>query len=588
MILTPIEAGAGGETGPLNEAQRASYVTMQRSAFKLLRLVNDLLDLSRLEESRLRLELGRHDLVHQLGTLVEQIQVLAQRKAIALSYRPEVDQAPAWCDAERLERVFVNLLSNALKFTPEGGQVAVRLAPSGAGFEITVSDDGPGFPPEKAARLFERFYQVDMEGTRAHGGTGIGLALAKELVQLHGGTIGAASDGRRGATFTVWLPVGAEVAPAGDGQADAEPVLDWAAGLAARRDFRLLEVEEVAERRVVERDQDEEARAWSVVVVEDNPQIVKLVHTTLRRHFKVLAAGDGLKGLELVRRERPHLVMTDLMMPEIDGLELTRRLRADERTRHIPILMLTARGELDDRVKGLETGVSAYLTKPFAPRELVSAARHLVRAGEQTADLVLTQRMESIELVAAGLAHELNNPLNYVRNALHRVRQDAEQVVPLVRAARERPLEAAEVGAAGPRRRAHRRDAGGGRRRPQAHRRDRRAHEPLRPGRLPPRPGAPRRLGRAAHGGGGGPAGHRPPGGGGAGAGGERPAGVRGRGVPAGAHQPGAERHRGLAGGGRPGHRAGAAATTAGWSWRCATTAPASPPRCCRASSRPS
>jgi len=446
MVLTPIELALEGETGPLTEPQRAGLLTMRRAAFKLLRLVNDLLDLSRLEESRLKLALGRHDLVGQLGSLVEQIQVLAQRKSIALSYRPEVGLAPVWCDAERLERVYVNLLSNAIKFTPPGGHVVVRLEPSGAGYRITVQDDGPGFPPEKATRLFERFYQVDMEGTRAHGGTGIGLALAKELVQLHGGSIAAASDGRSGATFTVWLPIGnqdaaGEAVEAGDG----EPGLDWAAGLSARQDFRLLEVEEASERRVVERDQDEEARAWSVVVVEDHPQIVKLIHSALRHDFKVLAAGDGLKGLELIRKERPHLVVTDLMMPEIDGLELTRRLRADERTRHIPILMLTARGDLDDRVKGLETGVSAYLTKPFAPRELASAARQLVRTEEQTADLVLTQRMESIELVAAGLAHELNNPLNYVRNALVRVRQDAEQVVPLVRASRERALEAAEA-----------------------------------------------------------------------------------------------------------------------------------------------
>ena len=445
MILTPIELALEGESGLLSEPQRAAYLTMQRSAFKLLRLVNDLLDLSKLEESRLRLELGRHDLVSQLGELVEQVQVLAHRKGIALGYRPEVDQALAWCDAERLERVFVNLLSNAVKFTPPGGHVLVRLAPEREGFRVEVEDDGPGFPPEQASQLFERFYQVDMEGTRVHGGTGIGLALAKELVVLHGGTIGAASDGRSGARFTVWLPVGTAAAPADAALLDGEAHQDWVTSFSARRDFRLLEVEEAAERRVVERDQDEEERAWSVVVVEDNPQIVKLVHTTLRHDFKVLAAGDGLKGLDLVRRERPHLVVTDLMMPEIDGMELTRRLRADERTRHIPVLMLTARGELDEKVRGLESGVSAYLTKPFAPRELASVARQLVSAGERTADLVLTQRMESIELVAAGLAHELNNPLNYVRNALHRVRQDAEAVVPLARAARERALAEAEV-----------------------------------------------------------------------------------------------------------------------------------------------
>ena len=165
---------------------------------------------------------------------------------------------------------------------------------------------------------------------------------------------------------------------------------------------------------------------------------------SLRRQFKVLTAPDGLKGLELILRERPNLVVTDLMMPGIDGLALTRRLREEPTTRHIPIIMLSARGELDDRVKGLETGVSAYLTKPFSPKELLTAARELVKAKEQTADLVLTHRMESLEMVAAGLAHEINNPLNYLKNALGRVRLDAEKVLGLCGAARERPLDAGE------------------------------------------------------------------------------------------------------------------------------------------------
>jgi signal transduction histidine kinase len=165
----------------------------------------------------------------------------------------------------------------------------------------------------------------------------------------------------------------------------------------------------------------------------------------LRREFKILAAPDGLKGLELASREAPDLIVTDLMMPGIDGLELTRRLRDNARTRHIPILMLTARGELDDRVRGLETGVSAYLTKPFSPKELITRARQLVQAKEETADLVLTHRMESLELVAAGLAHEINNPLNYIKNALARVRLDAEKALGLAAQSRARPLEPEEV-----------------------------------------------------------------------------------------------------------------------------------------------
>jgi signal transduction histidine kinase len=447
MILAPLELLLH-EEGRLEEAQRNSFQSMYRSALKLLKLINDLLDLSRLEESRLRLEVAEHDLVAHLRSLSEQTQVLASRRDIALSFASDAAEARVLCDLERLERVFVNLLSNAIKFTPPGGHVAVSLAAAADEVEIAVQDDGPGFPPEQAERIFERFYQVDMEGTRRHGGAGIGLALARELVALHGGTIRASSDGKSGARFVVTLPrhhafrSGDLVEPHAPPQ--GESAHDWTLELERRGDFRLLDIDEATERRIIDRDPDEERRRYTAVVVEDNPRVLRVVHMALRRDFKVLAAPDGLKGLELALRERPSLVVTDLMMPGIDGFELTRRLRADPRTGHVPILMLSARGQIDDRVKGLETGVSAYMGKPFSPRELLTTARRLVQAEEETADLVLSRRMESVEIVAAGLAHEINNPLNYVKNALARVGLDAERALALSEIARDRPLEPAE------------------------------------------------------------------------------------------------------------------------------------------------
>jgi DNA-binding response OmpR family regulator len=168
--------------------------------------------------------------------------------------------------------------------------------------------------------------------------------------------------------------------------------IDSALQLERRNEFRLLDIDEATDRRVIERDADEALRPHTVVVVEDSPQVLQVIHMSLRRQFKVLTAPDGLRGLDMVIREQPSLVVTDLMMPEIDGLELTSRLRADPRTRHIPVLMLTARAALDDRVKGLETGVSAYLTKPFSPRELLARIRALLR------------RSRAHETVADGLA----------------------------------------------------------------------------------------------------------------------------------------------------------------------------------------
>jgi signal transduction histidine kinase len=432
------------------DAARNSFNSMYRSALKLLKLINDLLDLSRLEESRLRLHVGDHEMVGYLRTLTEESQVLARRQGILLTFTSAVEQASIRCDLDRLERVFVNLLSNAIKFTPPHGRVDVSVTAGDGRIEVVVEDDGPGFLPQHAERIFERFYQVDMGGTRRHGGAGIGLALARELVQLHGGTIRASSDGNRGARFVVAIPIAPAFRPEDLAPEDVEEVpgdgtIDSALQLERRNEFRLLDIDEATDRRVIERDADEALRPHTVVVVEDSPQVLQVIHMSLRRQFKVLTAPDGLRGLDMVIREQPSLVVTDLMMPEIDGLELTSRLRADPRTRHIPVLMLTARAALDDRVKGLETGVSAYLTKPFSPRELLTCARQLVRAEEETADLVLTRRMESVELVVAGLAHELNNPLNYVKTALVRVGLDVEQAAQLAGHARSRALEVEEA-----------------------------------------------------------------------------------------------------------------------------------------------
>ncbi len=438
IMLAPLELVLEGELGQITEAQRGSFQTMFRNGLKLLKLINDLLDLSKLEESKLRLRVAEHDLVDHLKQLTAQTMVLAQRKQLQLRFLPEHDKQLVFCDLERLERVFVNLLSNAIKFTEPGGTVQVWLFEKQDTVEIVVEDDGPGFPTDKAEQLFERFYQVDMGGTRRHGGTGIGLALARELVTLHGGSLRAESKADKGARFTVELKKGKDHlkpdsldrrqarSDRGGGKRESDGGLqDWAVQLAAREDFKLLDIAEASDRRLLPRDTDERRRRHTALIVEDTPDVIRLVHLALRRDFRVLAAQDGLKGLELAQREQPSVIITDLMMPGIDGFELTKRLREDPRTSAIPIIMLTARGDLEDRVAGLDHGINAYLAKPFSVKELLSTARGLVRETEKTADRVLNGRMDALEIVAAGLAHEINNPLNYVKNALGRVRVDA-------------------------------------------------------------------------------------------------------------------------------------------------------------------
>ncbi len=441
MMLAPLELLVDGHLGSLSDAQRSTLKSIQKSGVKLRRLIGDLLDLSRLEESKLRLRVGEHDLVPYLRALVAQAEPLAQRKSLSLRFESDAAACVVCCDIERLERVMVNLLSNATKFTPADGSVTIRLQDEGASVLLQVIDTGIGFPPGMATRIFDRFFQVDMADTRRYGGTGIGLALAKELVELHGGSIWAEGGVGEGATLSVRLRKGREHFrpealdrrgprtdhPAGTRASD-HGVAEWQVSEDER--YRLFEIDQATEQRIVERDPDEELRAYSVLVVEDTPDVIRVIRLALHHEFRVLAASDGRKGLELAKKHRPTLIVTDLMMPEMDGLSLTRALREDPDTAHIPIVMLTARGDVEDRVSGFESGVNAYLGKPFSAKELVTVVRAQLESRASTADLLMNQKIDSLQTIAGGLAHEIRNPLNYVKNALASIRRDAERLAP--------------------------------------------------------------------------------------------------------------------------------------------------------------
>ncbi len=443
LILAPLALLIEGKLGSLSDAQRSTLHSMQRSGVKLSRMIEDLLDLSKLEESRLRLRIEEHDLVGYLRNLLSQIEPLAQRKNIRLAMHAASIRALVWCDIERLERVFINLLSNATKFTEPGGSVRISLLDEGETVCIEVADTGVGFPSELAGEVFERFFQVDMAGTRRYGGAGLGLALAKELVELHDGEIWAESVPNEGSRFSVRLRkdrdhFSPEVldrrGPAADrlgGQRQSDgSLVDWQ--LDTPKHFRLIEIDEATDQRVVERDADESQREHSVLVVEDTPDVARMIRLALHHDFRFLAAGDGTRGLELARRYRPTVVITDWMMPRMDGMELTRRLRADPLTKHIPIVMLTARSDVENKVEGLETGVSAFLGKPFSANELLSTVRSLVREREATAEALLAGKMDSLESIAGGLAHEIGNPLNYLKNALSAVQRDCRTLIDTV------------------------------------------------------------------------------------------------------------------------------------------------------------
>lgn len=431
LILAPTEAILRGEIGQFTESQQEYIRRIYQNGLRLMKLISDLLDLARLEDSKMRLRIEELDAAHFLERLAHDIRPLAERKGIRLTTEVNGEPPIIFADRHRLEQIFVNLLSNAVKFTGEGGAIRLIAWGDADAVRVCVSDTGIGIPPDKLEVIFDRFSQVDGSSTRRYGGTGIGLALARELVELHGGHIWAESVLGSGTTVHTQFMRGRDHFPADvlerrslthdvarnrrlDG---ALP--EWWEQLTSRNEYRLLPVEEVSERRLAPRDKDirrERGIVRRVLIVEDSREMLQFLHMQLREHFDLYLAENGARGWDLLQRMKPDLVVTDYMMPEMDGRELTRLIRASTEFRHVPVVMLTAKTDVEDRMEGRKAGADQYLAKPFSSAELIQVIQGLLNVHEEQADQLFSQRMDSLQLVSARMAHEIHNPLNYIRN----------------------------------------------------------------------------------------------------------------------------------------------------------------------------
>jgi signal transduction histidine kinase len=441
MIIAPLESLLAQDFGPLTATQRAYLEANHRNALRLLKLINDLLDLAKKEEGFLRLRAVRSDLRTLLGEVVAYARPLAARKNLKLELLIRNAPDNLYIDVEKMERVLVNLLSNALKFTSEGG-VTLTLDCKDGVVELAVSDTGIGIAPEALDKIFERFSQGDGSVTRRFGGTGIGLAYAKEIVTLHGGEILVDSTPRKGSRFVVRLREGEEripesvrdrrVGPPQDPppelrrQEDQEP-REWAQHLQRKDEYRFAEIGEVTERRAVERGATGPL-AVRILIVEDHPKILELVNLQLRERYSVYVAPNGKAGLELARQEHPDLIITDFMMPEMDGLTMVKELRADPKFQETSIIMLTAKNQLEDRLAVRDAGVDIFLGKPFSPRELDAAVRQLLEKRGRHVNNLMRAHAEGLEIVSGGLAHEIQNPLNFIKGAQHMINEQIGKI----------------------------------------------------------------------------------------------------------------------------------------------------------------
>jgi signal transduction histidine kinase/response regulator RpfG family c-di-GMP phosphodiesterase len=375
LTIGPLESACGRkEDLPYEQA-----VIALRNSRRLLRLVNQLLDLQRLDAGRMQPSFRPCDLVGFCYSTAESFRAYCDKKGLHLI--TQLQECPLlYLDIERFDKVIYNLLSNAVKFTPEGGTITLTVEPAGAHCLLQVKDTGIGIRTEQIPYLFERFHQAEGSASRSYEGSGLGLALVKELVELHGGQISVESVYGEGTTFTVWLHFGSTHLP-------PERVLEIPAEFhSSKAAVELADVEADLSEDEAENHNFEalepinsETVAGTVLVVDDNPDLRFYVSEILRESgFAVLLARNGQEGFAVAKNRRPDLILTDLMMPVISGLDLIRMIRQDEELRGTPAILLTAKADADTRIEGVERGADAYLSKPFNDRELLAEVRNLI------------------------------------------------------------------------------------------------------------------------------------------------------------------------------------------------------------------
>ena len=367
LLLGPAEDALSDAQDPLSEGQKERLETIVRNGQRMLTLVNTLLDFSRLESGRLEATFEPTDLAAYTRELAALFDAASERLGLHLEVDCPPLPEPVFVDRDLWAKVVLNLLSNAVKFTFDG-TITVQVRPVDDGAELSVTDTGTGIPQHELPRLFERFHRVHGADGRSHEGSGIGLALVAELARLHGGSVAADSALGAGSTFSVRVPYGSAHLPPAQVRQDPSPTVPLPPPLDT-----LLPPERPSSVADVLPGPDD--RAAVVLLVDDNPDIRDYVATLLSEEYRVVTATDGVEALERARELVPDLIMTDVMMPRMDGFELLAALQQDPLTVGIPVVMLSARAGESGLIQGLDAGADDYLVKPFTSRELRARVR---------------------------------------------------------------------------------------------------------------------------------------------------------------------------------------------------------------------
>tara|TARA_R110001599_G_scaffold15001_3_gene63900 strand:- start:275 stop:3049 length:2775 start_codon:yes stop_codon:yes gene_type:complete len=375
LIINPLKDILNDDNLSLPPRIKEKHNIIYKNTDRLYRMVNELLDFRKLELNKIGVRAKEINLVNLTQEVVAHFKEEALDKNIHLSLDSDSEDMNIWADESMMEKIIFNLLSNAFKVTPEGGAINIELLSKDesynlpladkskptAGVELIISDTGPGLRPEETERIFERFYQVENLNKTYYGGTGIGLEVVQSFVELHKGKIEVKSEVGSGTSFRIILPKGPKHF------AENEIFTDVKEPDSQKERVNLVKSHIDA---ISDTSPEEATTSYTLLIVEDNGELRSYLKNELKNQYRILLAKNGKEGLELAKSALPDIIITDVIMPEMDGFEFCKRIKGDMRTSHIPLLMLTAKARIDDRMEGIETGADAYMVKPFDLRLL--------------------------------------------------------------------------------------------------------------------------------------------------------------------------------------------------------------------------
>ncbi len=374
LILEPIEQIL--ELAKVDKVKENARL-INRSAKKLNRLVEQLLDISRIEAGKMKLKTSPKNIVSIMRDMVQSFQSFAERKGITLKLIYNEDEIIVYLDKDKIDKIFSNVVSNALKFTPQRGNVTIEIVRRRDVVEISVSDTGMGIPESETEKIFDRFYQVNSGITREYQGTGIGLSLTKELVEIHSGSISVESEEGKGSVFKIVLPLGMQ-------HLKPEEIISDING--KKTEVEIYFDSGIESESFIKNDSFEsllDSSKHVILIVEDNAELRKYLVGILSDDYRTIEAVDGEDGINKAFGYIPDLIISDVMMPNIDGYKLCSELKNDIRTSHIPIIILTAKAAIKDKVEGLTTGADDYIPKPFDSALLKIRIKNLLEQRER-------------------------------------------------------------------------------------------------------------------------------------------------------------------------------------------------------------